>query len=163
MDEGLLAVAVDVEHVAVEDADLVLPAVLDGVAVDGETGALELAARAEEVGLPLEGARVDRLAAEDVLAVDEARRDLRPDGAEVAGDLRLVRRDQAVAEMDLHTAVADVAARLLVVLHGAGGDGGLLALHEGTDGMDFCDIRNFHIFRDRLCTLGGSGRGQADE
>jgi len=65
--------------------------------------------------------------------------------------------------MDLHTAVADVAARLLVVLHGAGGDGGLLALHEGTDGMDFCDISNFHIFRDRLCALGGSGRGQADE
>ena len=57
----------------------------------------------------------------------------------------------------------DEAARLLVVLHGAGGDGGLLALHEGTDGMDFCDIRNFHIFRDRLCALGGSGRGQADE
>ena len=34
MDEGFLAVAVDVEYVSVEDANLVLPAVLDGVAVE---------------------------------------------------------------------------------------------------------------------------------
>ena len=141
MDEGFLAVAVDVEYVSVEDANLILPAVLDGVAVDGETGALELAARAEEERLSLQGPRVDGLAAEDVLAVDEAGRALRPDGAEVARDLRFIGCDQAVAEGDLHRAVADVAARFLVVLHGARRYGGAFVLQERADGMHFRDIR----------------------
>lgn len=115
MRAGFFSFAIDHEYMAVEQDQAVIPAVLHGVAADGQPWAFHGTALAEQEGAVVIETGIDCFAAEDDLVFDQPGTALHPDRAQVAGQLSLLGKERASPQVDAYVAVTDVTTCLFII------------------------------------------------